>query len=91
MTLQSLPKNAHVELYRLQQGAAVLFARVELRGEKVHVESDDEAFAQELTDGITDPLTRRALRPADGWIFLATLASVYDSPYLYATNVISDD
>lgn len=85
-----IPNQAHVDIFRLENGSPVQVARVSLDEGRVAVEAD-EAFAAELRAGIEDPVTREPLVPDDGFAFLAALSSVYKNPYLYATSVISDE
>jgi hypothetical protein len=85
-----MPVRARVDVFRLEHALPVLAARVTLDHGRVSISGDD-ALVADLRAGVVHPLTGEALTPEDGWSFAFALASVYRSPYLYATEVIREE
>lgn len=86
-TASAQPTVPHVEIFVLRDGEGVAIARVDLL-DRVAVASGDPGMVAELNEGIVDPMTGDAMFPSDGLAFMGALASVYATPYLYATDIL---
>lgn len=76
-----------VELFALRSGAPAHVATASLVGGRAVWTGEPDVVAA-VSGPFAHPTTGTELREEDGFAYLAALASLHDSPYLYATGVI---
>lgn len=85
----AFPKNAHLTVYRVSNGEEKAVATDWLKDGVISIEAGEEE-KKRLEYGVEDPLDGTRYQPDSGFLFMATLEQVYNTPYLYTSGVIED-
>ena len=90
MDTENIPQRASITLYSLQNGEQKELATVRLENKEISISGPDEGMVENLKKGVPHSVLHKTVTPDDGYLFLITLQSEFQSPYLFAGEIIEE-